>query len=221
MTNVYRCVMLFGIVASGSITNFFPIVVDSLGFSNTITLLLTCPPYVVAVIVVMVNAWHADKTGERFWHVVIPECVAVVAFIIAATTTATGPRYFSMMIMVPGIYSGYVVVLAWISNSIPRPPGKRAVSLAWVNAVANSSTIYASYLYLDSDAPGYVLAMSVDCAMAFMSILAATVLRFVLIRLNKKLDRGEYVKGAINDSDLMGNGGIDLQGARKRFRFKV
>lgn len=110
------------------------------------------------------------------------------------------------MIMVAGIYSGYVVVLAWISNTMPRPPAKRAVALAWINAVSNSSTIYASYLYPDSDAPRYIVAMSIDCVTAFVAILAATLLRFILVRLNKKLDRGEYVKGAINDKDLQGNG---------------
>ena len=33
--------------------------------------------------------------------------------------------------------------------------------------------------------------------MAFMAICMATLLRFILVRLNKKLDRGEPVKGAI------------------------
>lgn len=42
-----------------------------------------------------------------------------------------------------------------------------------------------------------VPAMSVDCATAFVAILAATALRFILVRLNKKLDRGEGVEGAV------------------------
>lgn len=214
-------VMLFGMISAGSVTNFFPSVVATLGFSTINSLLLTAPPYIFATIAVMANGWHADRTGERFWHVVIPELVAMAAFIIAAATTATGPRYFAMMLMVAGVYSGYVVVLAWVSNTMPRPPAKRAVALAWLNAVSNSSSIYASYMYPDTDAPRYVVAMSVDCATAFVAILMAILLRFILVRLNKKLDRGEYVEGAINDKELQGNGGIDLQGARKRFRFKL
>ena len=42
-----------------------------------------------------------------------------------------------------------------------------------------------------------VTAMSVNCATAFVAIIAATVLRFMLVRLNKKLDRGEHVEGAV------------------------
>lgn len=93
-------VLLFGIVASGSVTNFFPTVVDTLGYSKVISLLLTSPPYVLAVIATYINATHADRTGERYWHITLPLWVSVVAFIIAATTSQVGPRYFSMMIMV-------------------------------------------------------------------------------------------------------------------------
>ena len=52
-----------------------------------------------------------------------------------------------MMFMVPGVYTGYVVALAWISNSLPRPPAKRAAALAFINAISNTSSIYASYMY--------------------------------------------------------------------------
>jgi len=38
--------MLFCIVASGSVTNFFPTVVATLGYSSIVSLLLTAPPYV-------------------------------------------------------------------------------------------------------------------------------------------------------------------------------
>jgi hypothetical protein len=30
---------------------------------------------------------HADKTGERYWHIIVPLMLNMVANIIAATTT--------------------------------------------------------------------------------------------------------------------------------------
>ncbi|KAI0472683.1 MFS general substrate transporter [Xylariaceae sp. FL0804] len=206
-------VLVFGCVASGSVTNFFPAVVSTLGYGNVVTLLLTSPPYVLCVITAALNAWHADRTGERYWHVVLPLCLAVVAFIIAATTTGLGPRYLSMMLMVPGTYSGYVVALAWISNCIPRPPAKRAAALAFINAVSNTSSIYASYMYEDWMAPRYVIAFAVNCGTAVMAIAAATVLRFMLVRLNRKLERGIHVEGAIN--------AVPGEAAQHGFRFRV
>jgi len=68
-------------------------VVKGLGKDNVKTLLLTVPPYVIAVIAILANAWHADKTGERLLHVSLPPVISVVSFIIAVTTTAFGPRY--------------------------------------------------------------------------------------------------------------------------------
>lgn len=95
-----QMVMLFCIVASGSVTNFFPTVVRTLGYNDVVTLLLTAPPYVLAVIVTYINALHADRTGERYLHIALPLCVAVAAFILAVTTSSLAPRYVAMMLMV-------------------------------------------------------------------------------------------------------------------------
>lgn len=194
-------VLLLAIVSSASVTNFFPTIVKTLGYSNVKTLLLTAPPYVLAVITTYLNAWHADRTGERFFHIAAPLCVGVAAFILCAATHSVAPRYVAMMLMVPGVYTGYVVALTWISNSLPRPASKRAAALAFINAVSNTSSIYASYMYPQPQGkqqPNLTVPLSVDCATAALAIMMALVMRIVLSRLNKKLDRGEHVEGAIN-----------------------
>ncbi|KZF24045.1 MFS general substrate transporter [Xylona heveae TC161] len=209
-------VLLFCVVSSASITNFFPTVVATLGYSRIISLLLTAPPYILCVLVVFANAWHADRTGERYLHVVIPLIVAIAAFILAAATTGTAPRYVSMMIMVPAFYSAFVVVLTWISNSIPRPPAKRAAALATINAVSNTASIYASYMYPQSAGPRYVVAMGVNCGTAFLAIVMATILRFMLVRLNKKLDQDERIDSAIDSGEA-----VPSEAAKRGFRFLV
>lgn len=209
-------ILLLSIVSSASVTNFFPSVVKTLGYSNTNTLLLTAPPYVLAVITTFINAWHADRTGERFLHISLPLCVGVAAFILAAATTTTAPRYVAMMLMVPGVYTGYVVALAWISNSMPRPPAKRAAALAFINAVSNTSSIYASYMYPQpkgGQQPNLVLPLSVDCGTAALAIAMTIVMRIILGRLNRKLERGEHVEGAIN--------AVPGEGQDHGFRFLV
>ena len=130
-------VLLFGFVAAGTVTNLFPTVVATLGYNDVDSLLLTAPPYILAVITTFVNAWHADRTGERYFHITVPLYFAVAAFIIAATTTSIGPRYFAMMLMPSGVYTGYVVALGWISNTLPRPPAK--VSHLWQDTMRGCS----------------------------------------------------------------------------------
>ncbi|RYP27642.1 hypothetical protein DL767_007572 [Monosporascus sp. MG133] len=203
-------VLIFGIVASGSVTNFFPAVVKTLGYNDVQSLLLTTPPYVLCVITTAVNAWHADRSGERYWHVTLPLWVAVAAFIIAATVPSTtfAARYIAMMLM-----NLHLTSPAGPWRIYRRPPAKRAAALAFINAVSNASSIYASYMYLDWMAPNYVIAMSVNCCTSFMAIVAATVLRFMLARLNKKLDQGIYVEGAVN--------ALPGEAAQHGFRFKI
>ena len=92
-------------------------VVKGLGKNNIDTLLLTAPPYVIAVCLSLLNAWHADKTGERYMHIACPPVLAMCMYIVAVSTTKFAARYVAMCLMVGGTYSGYVVALGYISNS--------------------------------------------------------------------------------------------------------
>ncbi|KAJ8068558.1 hypothetical protein OCU04_002273 [Sclerotinia nivalis] len=202
---------IYGFTSAGTVTTLFPSVVQGLGRSNIETLLLTTPPYLIAVVAILCNAWHADATGERYLHIAAPPVVAFIAFAIAAGTTKFAPRYLAMCLMVGSIYSGYVVALSWISNVLPRPPSKRAAALAGINALSNIAQIYSPYLYPSSDAPRYAKAMYVNIAMSVVSIIFATVLRFHLMKLNKKLDRGEIVEG-VNSRAPPGRGAEEGEG---------
>jgi hypothetical protein len=55
--------------------------------------------------------------------------------------------------------------------------------------------------------------MSVNCAMSLMAVLAALTLRIILVRLNKKLDQGIFVEGAINSGTT--------EAGKKGFRFRI
>lgn len=116
--------ILFSTVSSSTVTNLFPTLVSTLGYPPTPSLLLTAPPYIFAVFVTFANAWHADRRGERYWHVTLPLYVAIVSFVVSIATGKVGARYAAMMFMVPGVYASYVVGLAWVSNTLPRPTAK-------------------------------------------------------------------------------------------------
>jgi Major Facilitator Superfamily len=183
-------ITIYGFTSSGTVTTFFPTVVKGLGYGDVTTLLLTAPPYVIAVGAVLTNAWHADRSRERYLHVALPPVIGVISFIIAATTTKFAPRYLAMCLMVGSTYSGYVVALAWISNVLPRPATKRAAALAGINALSNVCQIYSPFLYPASAGPRYVVAFGVNCGMSCISVIFATVLRFVLSHLNKEIEKG-------------------------------
>lgn len=100
-----RLVHLLPAMPSRTATNtpqfvfFFPTVAEALGYDTTATLLLTAPPWIFALLVSLPNAWHADRTGERFFHYFGPALACIVGYIISITTTSTAPRYVSMFLM--------------------------------------------------------------------------------------------------------------------------
>lgn len=92
--------MLLCVQVSSATSNFFPSVVETLGFGKVQTLLLTVPPYMVTLAVSVGNNYSADRLQNSSFHIVWPLAMAIVGYIIAATTMGVGPRYFAMIIMV-------------------------------------------------------------------------------------------------------------------------
>ncbi|KAI9632058.1 putative nicotinamide mononucleotide permease [Dioszegia hungarica] len=183
------CLVLQMNYIAASVTNFFPIVVGGLGFSRTVTLAITAPPYLLCVVAITINGWHSDKKQERTLHIICPFLVTIIANVIAVSTTNTAARYTAMMLLPGSFYSASIVVLSWISSSITGPHVKRAIVYALINSICNTPNIWTSYLY--SDQPRYILAFSVDLAASVGVVLAAALTFWYLRRQNRRIERGE------------------------------
>ncbi|KAJ7132992.1 major facilitator superfamily domain-containing protein [Mycena filopes] len=180
-----------------SFGSFFPTLTATLGFSTTISLLLAAPPWLLAGALCWLNAWHADKTGERFFHLTGWWAAVAVGFIISLSTNATGARYFSMFLMSFGNV-GSAVTLVWVSNAIPRPPAKRAAAIGIVNGVGNVGTLMGSYAWKSVWGPQYHQSMGISLGSLALSALISLGIRQYLVRQNLRLDGDERVamKGA-------------------------
>ena len=219
----FLVLLVVGAVSSGTINSFFPTIVATLGKGTFETLLLTAPPYLLACFVALGVSFSADRTGERYFHFTVPLWTSIVGFIISASTTSTAPRYFAMMIMLPGVYTAFIVGMAWVANTLPRPPAKRAAALALANACGNISSIWGAYLYPTSSSPRYLIAMGTNTGTALMSIIVATIFRFILIRINKKLDReeGQYLSTAASGDVEGKHTTVSDMPSKKGFRYLV
>lgn len=168
--------------------NFFPTIVGTLGYPQTETLLLSAPPYVFAAILGILNSRHSDKTRERWIHIVWPQVLCSVGFVISAATMSVAARYTATFLMM-SVYGSFGCILSWVSTTLPRPSTKRAVSYAVVNAGSNLASIYASYFYPKSQGPRYWQANVANVAFSAACIVLATALRFYLAWRNRKLDQ--------------------------------
>ncbi|KAH8667021.1 MFS transporter [Xylariales sp. PMI_506] len=191
----YKIWLLSSIVVTkttaAAVTSFIPTLVATFKYNQVQSLLMTAPPYVFAAIVSLAVSISSDKLKERYLHLVIPLALGMVGFIIAASTTGLGPRYFSLFLMLGGVYGGFNVSYAWVSSTLPRPWEKRAVAYALINTIGNTAQIYSPYLYNSNTGPRYIPAMSANTVFVFVSILCASLLRYCLVRENKKLEQAE------------------------------
>lgn len=174
-------------LSATSFNQFFPTVVKSLGFNTTITLVLTAPPTLVAGAVGILIGISSGKYNDRTWHITVMMGIAMVGFIISATTLNIPARYVSCFLFASGVYSVNSVILGWVSGTLGQTPEKKAVSLSIVNVVSMASFIYTPYLYPASDGPKYVIAMSSNASFSAACIAAAWALRVWLQVTNRKL----------------------------------
>ncbi|KAK6067875.1 major facilitator superfamily transporter [Seiridium cupressi] len=93
----------------------------------------------------------------------------------------------------------FLVVLDARRSVLPRPLEKRAAAFAFTNMVGNFAQIYSPYMYNSSTGPRYLPAMTANTVFVFASICCATVLRFCLVRENRKLDALETDANVEND----------------------
>ncbi|KAF7312038.1 Tartrate transporter [Mycena indigotica] len=178
--------MLFTHYLGRSVGQFFPTVAKTLGFSTTKTLLLTAPPWLLAAVVCVLSAWHADRTGERFYHISIWTWAMMVGFIISLCTMSVPARYFAMFLMAIGD-AGCAMTLVWMANSIPRPPAKRAAAIGITNGIGNIGTLVGSYAWKNVWGPRYTQSCCISLVALALSTLAAFVIRQRLIQMNRQL----------------------------------
>ncbi|KDR83789.1 hypothetical protein GALMADRAFT_55324 [Galerina marginata CBS 339.88] len=181
-------------VVALSFNAYFPTLSATLGFNRTVTLLLCAPPFIFAALFAFVLSRHSDKTGERFYHIVGSLGAGVLGFVIAISTMNTAARYISLFLMAQS-YAGFVVLYAWMSNSFPRPPSKRAVALALMNAFSQLGNVAGSYVWPTAWGPTYRRSYGICIATSVTAIIMCWVFRQHLASLNRRIEREEEEKG--------------------------
>lgn len=134
-------------LSANGFKNFFPTVVETLGFSETITLVLTCPPYLIAGIFTIPYSYSSGFFNERTVHITLSKLVAIAGFILACATLNIPTRYFAMCLFSIGTYCVSSIILSWAASILGQTSEKKAVALSIINMCANASFVYTPYLF--------------------------------------------------------------------------
>ena len=163
----------------------------TLGFQRNITYALLSVPYLTGFAIVLLTCWYADRIGKRSVPIVINMAVCIVGLVIMGSTLAVPARIIASILMISGITSASNINLAWIGSSIPTPAPKRAASIACVNMVGNIGNVIGGYLFPDSQADRYPMAVGVEGGAAVLGIGAVLFFRWYLGKQNRKLAEGD------------------------------
>ncbi|KAB2572696.1 hypothetical protein BFW01_g10300 [Lasiodiplodia theobromae] len=163
----------------------------TLGFNTTITLVLTCPPYLIAGLTSIFWSISSGRFNERTWHITVAKIIAIAGFVTGCATLNTGVRYFAMFVFTIGTYAVNSIILGWVGSTCGQTQEKKASAYSIVNSVANVSFIWTPYLWPESDEPRYAIAMGSSAGFSLACMLAAWGMRWNLKWLNGRLRRSD------------------------------
>ncbi|KAI8165908.1 putative transporter [Colletotrichum sp. SAR 10_70] len=154
-------------LSANGFKNFLPSVVKTLNYNTTITLVLTCPPYILAGILSILVSHSSGRFNEP--------------------TLNTTVRYVGIMIFVGATYGVNNIILGWTASVLGQTDEKKAVAIAMCNTFGNLASVYTPYLWPDSDEPRYLKAMLASIGFSLGVVVCAWVMRFALQRQNRKM----------------------------------
>lgn len=138
---------------------------------------MTVPIYIVALVIAIAMGFSADRTGYKAYHAMAACAFGCISFIICATVSDFKVRYVFICFGGAGIWSAVPLFLSWMVTMFEGRE-KRAISIALINGFGNLSSVYGSFLWPSSDAPGYKTGFGVTTALLGGAGLMAVLLKW-------------------------------------------
>ncbi|EMR65048.1 putative mfs transporter protein [Eutypa lata UCREL1] len=126
----FFCLMNFSLTLGQSSKDFLP---------SLTTYLVQAPPYAIAYASACTIAWSSGRRQESFWHIVVPIALSAVGGSVLIATLNVGARYFGLILLICGTYSGLNLQLSGETTLVPAPRAKKAALIAIANSVSQSS----------------------------------------------------------------------------------
>ncbi|PYI09266.1 MFS general substrate transporter [Aspergillus sclerotiicarbonarius CBS 121057] len=205
------CIITFTYpVAYATAMNFFPLIVERLGYSTIKTNLWTVAPNLVGAVVLLCVAKSSDYFRERTFHIVFSLVVSLVGMLILATIDVLGHKgvaYFACFLMAAGSYIPSCLVHAWHNNNNMHE-NSRAANTGFFVGLGNLAGILSAATFRTEYAPKYIPTLVATCCCNGVCIVVVTGLGWWMRRENGRRDRmqGRRVRPHEVDTRQLGDG---------------
>ncbi|KAF9259702.1 MFS general substrate transporter [Marasmius fiardii PR-910] len=180
---VYGCMFGCATLPSYMLAFFMPIILGGMNYSQTLSLLLSAPPYGFAFITAITIAWMSDKARHRCSFVILQASLTIIGCCMTAFAERNAPRYAGSAGTTPA-------VLAWGANNV-LTHSKRSVQSAITVIGGGIGGILASTVFRQKDAPRYIPGLWVTIGAQILCISLATLISTHSYRMNKKSREGK------------------------------
>ncbi|KAH8885357.1 MFS general substrate transporter [Thozetella sp. PMI_491] len=157
--------------AMGSVFNFFSSIIASLQCSKYESLLLTVPPYFVAMIGYYICSFLSDRYNKIYIITVVNLLASTPVYILGMLAPNVGSRYFAMCLMPVVSVAPQVMLYKTNGLHMARPASKRALGMALINGLGGLSNVWTSYLW-SNGGPQYYKAFGtlLACGIVFQGL---------------------------------------------------
>lgn len=208
-------------IAFGSIPVFLPTIVRDMGFESITAQGLTAPPYLVAFFVVIATAYFSDRLQTRSSFIIAHSLLAALGYATIAVlgyrkSPHTLLRYFALYPAIFGFFSSITVIITWTINN-QESDSKKGTGMAILNIIGQFGPLVGTSIFPAEEGPWYVKGMAICAGFMVLVAVLAGVLRWVLVRENRKAKQGNA--GGMYAGIPLDEGG--RAGDRKVFEFML
>lgn len=173
-----------------SLSLFLPSIVQGFKFNALTTQAMTAPAYIIACLFTILFAFSSDRFRERGIHYAFPTFIGGIGYILLIVTkdSSTVSRYISLTVTASGVFASVPAMLSWFTTNIGGHT-KRGVATAAIISFGNIGGAIGGQIYRAEDQlNGYVRGHTICAAMMFISSFLIMVMKYLLIRENKRRD---------------------------------
>ncbi|EIW66301.1 hypothetical protein TREMEDRAFT_35192 [Tremella mesenterica DSM 1558] len=163
-----------------TIQYFVPTLVGALGWTGYQGQYHTIPLYACAFCCILGFCIWADYAQKKAIFITGLAFTAGTFFIIVVAVHNTKVQFAFMTLAFGMTYAVCALVLMWVPNVVAFPAEKRAVSIALVNGLGNSASIYGVFLWPAKDAPRYIPGFSATTVWMFLVGILAQVMNYLV-----------------------------------------
>ncbi|KAF2133623.1 MFS transporter-like protein [Dothidotthia symphoricarpi CBS 119687] len=175
---IYAVSYFFMVNSLNAFSYFSPTIVSNLGFKGYIAQLLTVPPNVFGLIIILTNCLHSDYSKERIRHALAGLALVGTGYLILALVTNWIGRYVAVFL----IACTNSAVMPFLAHRTATVSGSTATALATgvTIAISNCGGISAPFLFPSRTGPNYVMGNWTVFAMLCTTFLLTIYLGFRL-----------------------------------------